>query len=170
MQRMQSYRPLNELKVRRNPFRAGRNGSPRQLRFLLQLQRTINYSARSRHSARSHTLSPSQFYAPESIKGLQDLGKLCGMLNHAQLLLLSWVWFLPSLKLCFSSWPQKATEMMLCIRDEAASTGFKLACMIQQCFMSATSKAGHASSSLCNAAVKTGQAIFHVNCVNHSLE
>lgn len=87
MQKMQNYHPLNEFKIRRNPFRMGRNYSPRQLKFLLQLQRTINYSNRSRHSARSLPLSPSQFYAPESIKGLEDSEKLCRMLNQSQLLL-----------------------------------------------------------------------------------
>lgn len=58
MQKMQNYHPLNEFKIRRNPFRMGRNYSPRQLKFLLQLQRPINYSNCSRHSTRSLSLSP----------------------------------------------------------------------------------------------------------------
>jgi len=69
MQKMQNYHPLNEFKIRKNPFGMGRNDSPRQLKFLLQLQRTINYSNRSRHSARSLTLSPLlNFMLPSQLK------------------------------------------------------------------------------------------------------
>lgn len=61
--------------------------------------------------------------------------------------------------------------MILCISDETSGMGFNQPRMKQRCFMSATSKMGHAKNSLRNDTVKTGQSILlHVNCSNHSLQ